>query len=630
VMNHCLEKSPEQRFQSAKDLAFALGALSGSESAAVLPARAVSKSRKWLMLSLAAIAGAAVLLAIFLLLRARTPAERMQFAIPVQAEVVNLALSADGTMLAFVARDDASGENMIYVERLGSPSATVLAATEGASYPFWSPDDAYVGFFAGGKLKKVAVSGGPPQVLAAASYGRGGSWGSRGVIIYAPDAGGPLRRVNDDGTNEATLTDKLFLPTENSHRWPVFLPDGNHFLFWAGSFGANREQSSNGIYLSSLAAEGKKLLVPARSNLGYSDGHLYFINDGQSLVTVSLDSGRTGILGGTVVVSDRVAYQPSVFWGAFVVGGNDSVIYSTSTASVLSALIWCDRNGRELGRLREPGVLANPSISRDGKKAAMDITDAKSNTVNVWVEDLDRNASSRFTFGGSEEVVGIWSHDGKQVAYRSIASGFTTLMVKPATGLEPQKGVYSSSGADDIIPNSWAPDDRRILCSLQPGAGGSKLVVVDVATGQLTPFAATKAMETNGMISPDGKWVAYASNETGDWEIYVTTFPSAQGKWQVSRGGGTEPRWRGDGREIYYINPKGVLTAVSVSTQGTFSAGSPSPLFPIRARAPISSTDLFTYDVAKDGKRFLVNRYVKPDHVEPLTVVLHAVATAKK
>jgi Tol biopolymer transport system component len=156
------------------------------------------------------------------------------------------------------------------------------------------------------------------------------------------------------------------------------------------------------------------------------------------------------------------------------------------------------------------------------------------------------------------------------------------------------------------------------------------LVVVDMATGKMKPFVATKASETNGQFSPDGKWVSYASNETGDWEIYVTTFPGAQGKWQVSRGGGTEPRWRGDGREIFYIDPKGILTAVPVSTEGTFSAGSPSPLFPIRGRAPISSSDFFTYDAVKDGKRFLVNRYVKPDHVQPLTVVLNAAAGMKK
>src|SRR5881396_1806506 len=229
VVEHCLEKEPEQRFHSASDLAFALDALSGSESGAALPATGVSHRRLWPAWAAVATA-AAVTLALLPLLRKPPHAERMQFAIPVQSEVSHLALSTDGGMLAFVARDDASGENMVYVQRIGSASASMVSGTEGASYPFWSPDGAYVAFFAGGKLKKVAVAGGPPQAIAEATSGRGGAWTKRGVIIYVPVAGGPLWRVNADGTNRALLTDKLLdAGHEDTHRWPVFLPDGDHF-----------------------------------------------------------------------------------------------------------------------------------------------------------------------------------------------------------------------------------------------------------------------------------------------------------------------------------------------------------------------------------------------------------------
>src|SRR5439155_7915589 len=168
--------------------------------------------------------------------------------------------------------------------------------------------------------------------------------------------------------------------------------------------------------------------------------------------------------------------------------------------------------------------------------------------------------------------------------------------------------VFTTSSPDDLLANSWTPDDKQILCTLQPAAGGSDLVLVDVSSGKEVPFLAGKASETNGQISPDGKWVAYASNETGNWEVYVTTFPNAVGKRQVSRGGGTEPRWRGDGKGIFYIGPKGTLTAVEVSTEGAFSTGAASPLFQVRGRAPISSTDLFTYDVVGDRNGFLVTR----------------------
>ena len=630
VVEHCVEKEPEQRFQSASDLAFALGALSGSESGAALPVATKSARRPWTLVLAGAVAGAAVLLALVLLLRHPPPAERMQFPMPVQDPVSHLTLSADGRILAFVARDDASGQDMVYVQRIGSPRASVLASTEGASYPFWSPDDAYVAFFSSGKLRKVAVAGGLPQPIGEVTHGRGGSWGSRGVIIYAPDAGGPLWRVNADGTNPAPLTAKLWLTTsEDSHRWPVFLPDGDHFLFWSGTFASTAENRTNGIYVSSLAVIEKKSLIRALSNPGYSNGQLLYVDDKRELIVVSADAPHAKVTGEPRVLADGVAYQPSVYWGEFTVGGNGTVVYNTSTAAALSVLTWYDRTGKELGRVGGPGVLANPSISPDGSRVAVDIADLKANNVDIWIDDLKREANSRFTFDPAEEVSGVWSRDGSVLAYRLNAAGGTQLLIKNASGLEPEKLIFTS-GRDDIVPNSWSLDDKRILCTLQPFAGGSDLVLIDVSTGKKVPFGAGKGSRTNGQISPDGKWVAYTSNETGDWEIYATTFPNLVGKWQVSRGGGTEPRWRGDGREIFYIGPKGMLTAVDVSTEGAFSTRAPSPLFPIHGRAPISSTDLFTYDVARDGKRFLVDRYVKPDHVQPLTVVLNATTEMKQ
>ena len=189
--------------------------------------------------------------------------------------------------------------------------------------------------------------------------------------------------------------------------------------------------------------------------------------------------------------------------------------------------------------------------------------------------------------------------------------------------------MVQHQGQDDIVPNSWTRDGK-VIGTLQMAAGGSDLVLLPAAGGQETPFLTTKASETNGMISPDNKWVAYASNETGDWEVYVTTYPNAAGKWQVSRGGGTEPRWRGDGKELFYVAPGGTLTAVPVNGEGTFTSGTPEPLFQLHARSPISSTDLFTYDVSKDGSRFIVNRFVRPEHPAALTIVLNATNEGKK
>jgi Tol biopolymer transport system component len=231
-------------------------------------------------------------------------------------------------------------------------------------------------------------------------------------------------------------------------------------------------------------------------------------------------------------------------------------------------------------------------------------------------------------------VGGVWSRDGSLIAYRSLQANDTNVFVKQAQGLQPAKSILSAKQnaqeTDDLAPNSWSLDNKELLCTLQPSTGGSQLVLVSTSGGNMTRFLTTKTSETNGQISPDGKWVAYASNESGDWEIYVTTYPTAAGKWQVSRGGGTEPRWRGDGKEIFYIGAGSTLTAVPVSGEGTFAAGNLMPLFRSQLRAQVSSTDQFSYDVTKDGQRFLVNRYAKPAQVAPLHIILNATAGLEK
>jgi len=630
VVRHSLEKNPADRFQSARDLAFALGALTGTTTASALAAPRLAQRRTWLPWAIAVLSLIAAAVAFFLWPRETSNTQRLEFAIPTRGEVSHLAISPDGRMLAFVSPDDASGANMLNVQAIGSPQATVLAGTEGATYPFWSPDNAYLGFFADGKLKKISATGGAPQILASATTARGGSWGSKGVIVYSPDAGGPLWTVKPDGGSNAALTDKVFVNTEASHRWPVFLPDGDHIVFWSGNFDNLPDDRVSGIYLTSLTKREKVLLLPARSSPGFADGHLFYVDDKRALRAVPLDVSKGNRLGEPLLIAENIGFQPSTFWAGFTVSNHGTLVYSTSTGAAISVLTWLDRTGKELGRVGEPGVLANPSLSPDGNRVAVDIADIRANNVDVWLDDLQRNTSSRFTFDPAEEVAGTFSRDGRLLAYRSASNG-VQFFVKETQGLAPAKALLTAQflAHGDLIPNSWTADDSAILCSLQPTTGGSDLVLVPIVNSKMEPFLTTAANETNGQISPDGKWVAYASNESGDWEIYVTNFPGAAAKWQVSRGGGTEPRWRGDGKEIFYLGPKSMLTAVSVSADGTFSTGTPVPLFQVHGRAPISSTDLYTYDVAKDGKRFLVNQYLKPDHIAPLTIVLNSTASSQ-
>jgi serine/threonine protein kinase len=631
IVRRCLEKDPEQRFQSAKDLSFALGALSGTDSSGT--ARIAGTSRKippplWAAVALALTIGAGVT---WLLAKRSIPATRMEFAIPVPSEVSHMALSADGSMLAFVSPEENSGLSMIFLQRVGSSTATVLPGTEGASFPFWSSDGVYLAFFANGKLQKVAVAGGTPQALANVQAARGGSWGSRGVIIYEPDTGSPILRVNADGSGAASVTDRVFREDDQTHRWPVFLPDGNHFLFWAGNFGNVKDDRLGGIYVSSLDGRERRLLTLAHSSFNLDSNHLFYADNERHLVSVAFDPAKVALLGNPVVIANSVGFQPSTFWAAVTSAENGTLIYNTSTGAALSTLTWMDRTGKELGRIGEPAVMCNPTLSPDGSRVVVDISDLRANNVDVWIESTRGAGNSRFTFDPSEEVTGIWSRDGKTLAYRSAGGngGIAGLMLKAASGLEREKRIYRVPSADDIIPNSWSSDDQQILWT-RLNVTGSHLELVPSVGGTPTPFQAGPGNQNNGQISPDGKWVAYASDESGNWEIYVTTFPGAVGKWQVSRGGGTEPRWRGDGKELFYLGPRGMLTAVPVNTETAFSSGTPTPLFQFHGRAVISSTDVFSYDVTKDGKRFLVNRYVKPERITPLTIVLNAAAEPQK
>ncbi len=630
IVRRCLEKNPEQRFQSAKDLSFALSSLSGTDSSAATKLLAGPRDRSiavWKSVAgtLAVIALASAVAWFF----AARPASkaRMQFAIPLEAEVTQMALSRDGSMLVFISPEEGTGLSALYVERIGSPGATLLPGTEGATYPFWSPDGASIAFFANGKLQRVPAAGGAAQKIADVQAARGGSWGTKNIIIYAPDAGSAIWRVNPDGTGIAAVSDVTAdARRDETHRWPYFLPDGKHFLYWDGNFGNDKADRYSGIYFSSLdGKEKKKLVVLCHSNVGLAFGRLFYSDDEHRLVSLSFDASNGAVSGGPGPVANLVGFQPATYWADFAISDTGTLIYSSNPGASLSELVWLDRTGKRLGVLGQAGVMCNPAISPDGSRVSVDITDQKANNVDIWLLSTKDGGNTRFTFEPEEEVAAVWSRDGKNIVYRSNLAAGTGLLLKPANGLGQTKTLVRYLGTDDIIPNSWSPDDQKILAS-HSTPSGTFLEIVPASGGTATRFHSGTGSESTGMISPDGKWAAYASDASGNWEIYVTTFPGAEGKWQVSRGGGTQPRWREDGKEIFYEGPTGVLTAVPVNPQSGFATGIPVPLFQIHGRFQISSTDTFTYDASKDGIRFLVNRYVKPDHVAPLTIVLNAAA----
>jgi len=626
IVRHCLEKNPADRFQSARDLTFALGALSGSGSAPALALGAARPRSRWTWAVAGVVLAAAALLGYYAA-RPAASGRRMEFAIPTEGEVTHLALSPDGSMLAYVSPDETTGEGLIHVQRVGSATANHLDGSQGASYPFWSPDGKYIAFFAYGKLKKVAVPGGVPEVIANAENGRGGTWGKQNIILYTPSAAGPIWRVNPDGTDAAPVTDKLMDTSFLSHRWPVFLPDGEHFLFWAGNFKESPDDHFSGIYLSSLSAKKKTMVTLARSSAGYGEGRLFYRDDKHALVAVPIDPDNGKLLDRPQVIVNEVGRTPSTYWSAFTVAGNGTVVYHLGAAAPLSQLTWYDHSGKELGRLGESAILANPSISPDGQRVAVDVADGTDKNIDIWIHDLQRHSYTRFTFDPAEETNPVWSRDGKTVAYRSAGGGMVRL--KSASGLEADRSAGPDRGAGQTIPMSWTSDDAGIVFAEQPSSGGSKLQLLSLADQTFKPAVNPGGSQRQGQVSPDGNWLAYASNESGDWEVYIAPLPGTGGKLQVSRGGGMEPRWRADGKEIFYVSYAGMtkrLMAVAVSAQGGLSTGMPVPLFQVPGRTIISSTDLFSYDVTADGQRFLVNQYVKPAQVPPLNIVLNATA----
>jgi Tol biopolymer transport system component len=269
----------------------------------------------------------------------------------------------------------------------------------------------------------------------------------------------------------------------------------------------------------------------------------------------------------------------------------------------------------------------NPALSPDGRQIAVDISDTKTANVDVWMLDVESSARRRFSFGLQEEATPVWSPDGIRVAYQASETG---AMLKIAGGGEPERPIIPLPSRDaNVVPNAWTRDQQHLITTILNGQDPARLFINTIGDAKPTRLLATSRNETNGQLSPDGQWLAYASDESGEWNVYVTTFPTPTGKWQASVGGGTEPRWRGDGKELYYLDAKRTLTAVPITTSGGFSSGTPQPLFRVRGRPQISNTDLFSYDVTRDGSRFIVNTFVRPASVPPLEIVIDATAPSR-
>ena len=625
VVKKCLAKDPDERWQNANDLSSELSwiAETGGHTAGIAPLADAIRTRgalAWLfsgVLVLILIAGA-------MWWRSFRPQEQTSyFYAPLPFPARDIAVAPNGRDVAVVAYKESARKNVLWIYQLGSQEFRNLTDTEGATYPFWSADGRSLAFFADGKLKKLEVSGGPVQAVCDAPSGRGGTWNKDGLIVFTPDAalGGGLYRVSASGGTPAPVSKPDESSGEDSHRWPVFLPDGTHYLYMAANFSG--QKGVDAIFVSSLESNEKHFVVQAPANAAYAaPGYLLFYRD-RNLLAQRFDLKRLALTGEPTTILTGIEDLLPVKRAVFAVSDNGLLVAQTGSGVILSQLVWTDRKGKEVGVVSKPDVYGNVSIAPNGRSVAANKTNQESQNTDIWIYDLQRDSARRLTFDAAFVAAPIWSPDARRLVFFSNRQHGNDLYMKNSDGT--QEGKLLLHNGFDNFSNDWSRDGKYILYTR-----GTDLWFLTLPELKSSLFLKAPSVLRNGQFSPDGKWVAYASNETGKWEIYVTSFPDARDKWQVSTGGGEQPRWRGDGRELFYLSSDGKMMATPVKAATNFDAGAPVSLFQATPRQPLSSRDQFAYDVSRDGQRFLILTQVRQAETVPMSVVLNWTAKLNK
>ena len=620
VVWHCIEKSPERRFQSATDVAFALEALSGQSSSATasivspLPSRWNLERLFWVGLSSLLLIGVAIF-GFLAYSRTGTRQAAARLALPLeQNEPFRIVISPDGQRVLFLAPNP-DGKDMLWVRPLETANAQVLEGTENAQAPFWSADSRSIGYFANGKLFKIDAEGGRAQALCDAE-GFGGAWNAEGIILFNGNDG--LHRISSNGGSPvlATKVD----PKEEGHRWPYFLPDGRHFIFLAD---AGQTEDHN-IRIGTLDSQETRILFPAISRIVYANGYLLFVNQG-SLVAQPFDARSLKLGNDSFTVAQQVAE----------VGPNHEFDFSTSDNGVLtyqsgnpnSQLTWFDRTGKKLSTVGPPGKYNIVSLEPNGQHVATEMLDADGRVGDVWLLDVTHGNSSRFTFAPSGEGSPIWAPDGSRIIFdsnRGTTNGVTDLYEKAASGIGEDKVVLKNEFAK--FPSSWSHDGQNILFTSY-NRSSSEIWVLSLTGGaKATPLIHNASFYYDyGQFSPDQHYLAYVANESGHPEVYVQTYPLSGGRWQISAGGGWAPLWRNDGKELFYQATDGRLMAVSITTGPKFESGQPTQLF----KSKFKNSGSYSYAVSADGQRFLINTPVEDTSRNPVAIVFNWTNTLK-
>ena len=625
VVKTCLAKDPDDRWQTAREVKREL--LRGvAESPAPVTVKQPGLLPYTVAIAMLAVAAVGVSMILFREKPTEAPVQRFSLVAPEKAAFTSpVSVSPDGRRFAFAAATP-QGMNQLWVRALDAIEAQPLAGTEGATNPFWSPDSKFLGFFADGKLKRIDASGGPARTLSDAPNGRGGTWSKDGVIVFAPSVLGPLHRVSAAGGISSPVTQLETNLSSGAHRWPWFLPDGRHFLYVSANTGGNAAVGASIRVASVNSGEaGSKVVLESQFNAVYAQGHLLFLR-GNTLMAQPFDTTRLVTTGDAVPLVEQIQTLSIWLRGVFSVSENGLLVYRAGVQTSGSQLAWFDRGGKPIGTLGEKGLFGTVHLAPDGKNVTVSLLDATTRHRDVWLYDATSGLRRRFTFDPAEARESTWSPDSGRIVFSSNRKGAFDLYQKRSDG----------SGAEELLwadhlnkyPSSFSPDSK-ILSYWSQGESKTRTAIwLLPLTKDRKPYRLSTGAsdERWAKFSPDGRWVAYQSNESQRDEIYITAFPGPGGKRQISVSGGEQPVWRSDGKEIFYLAPGNRLMAAEMNLTGDVpEVGAERPLFTQQACGAG-----FCYDVSADGQRFLLRTEPDSTSSEPLTVVQNWTAALRK
>ena len=618
LIRRCLAKDPNDRWQSVRDLTDEIRWISESGSSnGAAPSGAARRGWKFGAASVAAGILALALAALAAVhFREKPPsAHAMRFLIP-PPEKTELrpsdlpAISPDGTRLVFSV-ETADGTRLA-LRKLDNPTITFLPDTTGGFFPFWSADGGQIAFFTRQGLKKVDSAGGPATTISTSMDGVavGGTWNRDGVILMGGTSG--IRRVSPGAGTPVDVTKVDATRGEIGHRWPFFLPDGKHFLFTVISPRAD----VRGIYAGALDSPRAVRLNGEETNAQYSPPGLLLFTRGDVLTAQRFDAGRMRPEGDPFPVADNVWHYDLINASMYSTAAGE-LVYSTGPGVLPYQMAWYDRKGAHGGTVGPIAEYSNPALSPDGRNLAVCIRDPVAKKRDIWTFDLVRGASMRLTFDPADDLNPVWSPDGREIIFSSDRRGARDLYRKNAGGTGQETLLLESK--EDKNAEDWTRDGKHLV--FNAGGGRKGIWVLDLAAAQLKPaLLAGGFNQGQTRVSPDGRWFAYSSNESGKFEVYVQNFPPSGGKWQISTGGGAEPQWRDDGKELFYVQDDRTLMAVDIhSTPGRFEAGIPKPLF----SAAFTANARNRFVIAPGGQKFLLVTRVEQSSRNPFTLVLN-------